>query len=48
MRSRRPAADLDTVAEPADPDHRSSPARAAESDVAARDLAQAMDSLFAE
>ncbi|MGW8362918.1 hypothetical protein ACWGK1_20380 [Streptomyces wedmorensis] len=48
VRARRPAADLDTVEEPADPDHRSSPARATESDVAARDLAQAMDSLFAE
>ncbi|MGW8353334.1 RNA polymerase sigma factor [Streptomyces wedmorensis] len=48
VRARRPAADLDTVAEPADPGPRSSPARAAESDVAARDLAQALDSLFAE
>ncbi|GHJ96330.1 DNA-directed RNA polymerase sigma-70 factor [Streptomyces sp. NE5-10] len=48
LQSRRPSADLETVAEPAAPDHRSSPARAAESHAAVRDLAQAMDALSAE
>ncbi|GHE32152.1 DNA-directed RNA polymerase sigma-70 factor [Streptomyces hydrogenans] len=48
LQSRRPAAGLETVAEPAAPDHRSSPARAAESHAAVRDLAQAMDALSAE
>ncbi|MFF8409492.1 RNA polymerase sigma factor [Streptomyces omiyaensis] len=48
LRARRPAADLDAVAEPAAPDHRSSPARAAESHAAVRDLAQAMEALSAE
>ncbi|MER8039053.1 RNA polymerase sigma factor [Streptomyces hydrogenans] len=48
LRSRRPATDLDAVAEPPAPDHRSSPARAAESHAAARDLARAMDALSAE
>ncbi|MFD9609529.1 RNA polymerase sigma factor [Streptomyces sp. NPDC004288] len=48
LRARRPAADLDAVAEPAAPDHQSSPARAAESQAAVRDLAQAMRALSAE
>ncbi|MFF2191326.1 RNA polymerase sigma factor [Streptomyces sp. NPDC058157] len=48
LRARRPAADLDTVAEPAAPEHQSSPARAAESNAAVRDLAQAMGGLSAE
>lgn len=48
LRARRPAADLDAVAEPAAPEHQSSPARAAESHAAVRDLAQAMGSLSAE
>ncbi|MFD8208815.1 RNA polymerase sigma factor [Streptomyces sp. NPDC059695] len=48
LRARRPAADLDAVAEPAAPEHQSSPARAAESHAAVRDLARAMRSLSAE
>lgn len=48
LRARRPVADLDAVAEPATPEHQSSPARAAESHAAVRDLAQAMRSLSAE
>ncbi|MFF9340479.1 MULTISPECIES: RNA polymerase sigma factor [unclassified Streptomyces] len=48
LRARRPAADLDAVAEPAAPEHQSSPARAAESHAAVRDLAQAMGGLSAE
>ncbi|MFD8636035.1 RNA polymerase sigma factor [Streptomyces sp. NPDC059533] len=48
LRARRPATDLDTVTEPAAPEHQSSPARAAESSAAVRDLAQAMGSLSAE
>ncbi|MFD8144022.1 RNA polymerase sigma factor [Streptomyces sp. NPDC059708] len=48
LRARRPAADLDAVAEPAAPEHQSSPARAAESQAAARDLGQAMRLLSAE
>ncbi|WP_030748914.1 RNA polymerase sigma factor [Streptomyces griseus] len=48
LRARRPAADLDAVAEPAAPEHQSSPARAAESHAAVRDLAHAMESLSAE
>ncbi|MEC4575765.1 RNA polymerase sigma factor [Streptomyces virginiae] len=48
LRARRPAADLETVSEPAAPEHRSSPARAAESSAAARDLARAMSALSAE
>ncbi|MYT20778.1 sigma-70 family RNA polymerase sigma factor [Streptomyces sp. SID7760] len=48
LRARRPASDLDTVTEPAAPEHQSSPARAAESSAAVRDLAQAMGALSAE
>ncbi|MEE1815828.1 RNA polymerase sigma factor [Streptomyces sp. SP18ES09] len=48
LRARRPAADLDAVAEPAAPDHQASPARAAESQAAVRDLAQAMRTLSPE
>ncbi|MFB7517292.1 RNA polymerase sigma factor [Streptomyces sp. NPDC056144] len=48
LRARRPAADLDAVAEPAAPEHQSSPVRAAESQAAVRELAHAMGSLSAE
>ncbi|MFG2621224.1 RNA polymerase sigma factor [Streptomyces sp. NPDC048507] len=48
LRARRTAADLDSVPEPAAPEHQSSPARAAESHAAARDLGQAMGLLSAE
>ncbi|MFC9815464.1 RNA polymerase sigma factor [Streptomyces virginiae] len=48
LRARRPAADLDTVTEPAAPEHQASPARAAESSAVVRDLAQALDALSAE
>ncbi|MFE0579639.1 MULTISPECIES: RNA polymerase sigma factor [unclassified Streptomyces] len=48
LRARRHAADLDTITEPAAPEHQSSPARAAESHAAVRDLAQAMGALSAE
>ncbi|MER5737657.1 sigma-70 family RNA polymerase sigma factor [Streptomyces sp. NPDC002262] len=48
LRARRPAADLGAVAEPVAPEHQSSPVRAAESQAAVRDLAQAMGSLSAE
>ncbi|MFI1154483.1 RNA polymerase sigma factor [Streptomyces sp. NPDC020817] len=48
LRARRPAADIDAVAEPAAPEHQSSPARAAESHAAVRDLAQAMGALSTE
>ncbi|MFI8360485.1 RNA polymerase sigma factor [Streptomyces sp. NPDC085612] len=48
LRARRPAACLDTVPEPAALEHQSSPARAAESHAAVRDLARAMGGLSAE
>ncbi|WP_308072725.1 RNA polymerase sigma factor [Streptomyces bambusae] len=48
LRARRPAADLDAVTEPVAPEHQSSPARAAESHAAVRDLAHAMGALSAE
>ncbi|GGR69724.1 DNA-directed RNA polymerase sigma-70 factor [Streptomyces roseolus] len=48
LRARRPATDLDAVAEPAAPEHQSSPVRAAESHAAVRDLVQAMGNLSAE
>ncbi|MFH8259291.1 RNA polymerase sigma factor [Streptomyces roseolus] len=48
LRARRPAADLDAVAEPAAPEHQSSPVSAAESQAAVRDLAQAMGGLSPE
>ncbi|MFI8363865.1 RNA polymerase sigma factor [Streptomyces sp. NPDC085612] len=48
LRARRASADLDTVPEPAAPDHQSSPVRAAESQAAARDLRLAMRALSAE
>ncbi|MEV7415644.1 RNA polymerase sigma factor [Streptomyces sp. NPDC089919] len=48
LRARRPVAGLETVAEPAAPEHQCSPARAAESHAAVRDLAQAMAALSAE
>ncbi|MFF6888450.1 RNA polymerase sigma factor [Streptomyces sp. NPDC012421] len=48
LRTRRPTTALDAVAEPAAPEHQSSPARAAESQAAVRDLAEAMGALSAE
>ncbi|MFE3826189.1 RNA polymerase sigma factor [Streptomyces sp. NPDC059092] len=48
LRARRPATDLDSVPEPAAPEHRSSPARVAESHAAARALAVAMAGLSPE
>ncbi|MFD4244542.1 RNA polymerase sigma factor [Streptomyces sp. NPDC058525] len=48
LRARRPAADLDTVPEPAAPDHQSSPVRVAESHAVGRDLGIAMRCLSAE
>ncbi|MEU8777101.1 sigma-70 family RNA polymerase sigma factor [Streptomyces sp. NPDC048606] len=48
LRARRTTADLDTVPEPAAPEHQSSPVRAAESHAAADDLGRAMRALSAE
>ncbi|MFI6697392.1 RNA polymerase sigma factor [Streptomyces sp. NPDC050509] len=48
LRARRPATDLDSVPEPAAPEHRSSPARVAESHAATRALAVAMAGLSPE
>ncbi|MFF5566932.1 RNA polymerase sigma factor [Streptomyces sp. NPDC012623] len=48
LRARRPATDLDSVPEPAAPEYRSSPARAAESHAATRALAVAMTGLSPE
>ncbi|MFL4491382.1 RNA polymerase sigma factor [Streptomyces sp. VTCC 41912] len=47
LRARRPLTDLDAVAEPTAPDHHS-PARAAESRAAAKDLSSALSALSAE
>ncbi|MER6387119.1 RNA polymerase sigma factor [Streptomyces sp. NPDC001523] len=48
LRTRRPVTDLDTVPEPAAPDHQASPARAAESHAAAEALTGAMAGLSSE
>ncbi|MEW1718083.1 sigma-70 family RNA polymerase sigma factor [Streptomyces sp. NPDC093109] len=48
LRARRPATDLDSVPEPAAPEHQSSPARVAESHAATRALAEAMAGLSPE
>ncbi|MEV7091049.1 sigma-70 family RNA polymerase sigma factor [Streptomyces sp. NPDC093085] len=48
LRARRPAADLDSVPEPAAPEHQSSPVRVAESHAATRALATAMAGLSPE
>ncbi|MCX5583415.1 RNA polymerase sigma factor [Streptomyces erythrochromogenes] len=48
LRARRPVADPDAVPEPAPPEHRSPPVRAAESNAAAHDLDLAMRCLSAE
>ncbi|MFJ2555836.1 MULTISPECIES: RNA polymerase sigma factor [unclassified Streptomyces] len=48
LRARRPATDLDSVPEPAAPEHQSSPARVAESHAATRALAVAMAGLSPE
>ncbi|WP_424217407.1 RNA polymerase sigma factor (plasmid) [Streptomyces sp. BI20] len=48
LRARRPVADLDAVPEPAAPEHRTSPARAAESQAAVTALTEAMSTLSAE
>ncbi|MFB6820670.1 RNA polymerase sigma factor [Streptomyces virginiae] len=48
LRARKPSTALDTVPEPTAPDHRSSPARAAESQAAARDLGLALGGLSVE
>ncbi|MFE5662738.1 RNA polymerase sigma factor [Streptomyces niveus] len=48
LRARRPATDLDSVPEPAAPEHESSPSRAAESHAAVRALAVAMAGLSPE
>ncbi|MGW6850589.1 RNA polymerase sigma factor [Streptomyces virginiae] len=48
LRARKPSTGLDTVPEPTAPDHRSSPARAAESQAAARDLGLALACLSSE
>ncbi|AJE87656.1 RNA polymerase sigma factor [Streptomyces physcomitrii] len=48
LRSRRPAADLDAVPEPAAPEHEASPARAAESTAAMKALGTALAELSPE
>ncbi|MER7764115.1 sigma-70 family RNA polymerase sigma factor [Streptomyces sp. NPDC097619] len=48
LRARRSVTGLDAVAEPAAPEHQSSPSRSAESQAAVRDLARAMASLSPE
>lgn len=48
LRSRRPVADLDSVPEPAAPDHAVSPARAAESHAAAVALGRSLSELSPE